>query len=138
MKINPSKSKAFSFTRGRVKEPLNYYSLRDQVIPEDRNCKYLGIILGSDLSWTVQVNSMVKKAWKALHLAMRIIKKGNSNTKSLAYTSIVRPILESGPARWDPYKEGQINALDGVQKKAAKFAHHTNDSNWKPWHRAER
>jgi len=61
---------------------------------------------------------------------MRILKKGNSNTKSLAYMSLVRPILEYGAACWDPYREGQISALDGVQKKAAKFAHHTNISNW--------
>jgi hypothetical protein len=30
----------------------------------------------------------------------------------------------------DPYRERQINALDRVQNKAAKFAHHRNDSNW--------
>jgi len=35
-----------------------------------------------------------------------------------------------GAASWDPYREGQISALDRVQKKAAKFAHHTNSSNW--------
>ena len=44
--------------------------------------------------------------------------------------SIVSPILEYGAACWDPYREGQITALDRVQKKAAKFAHHTNSSNW--------
>jgi hypothetical protein len=33
-------------------------------------------------------------------------------------------------ACWDPYTEGQITALDRVQKKAAKFAHHMNISNW--------
>ena len=33
---------------------------------------------------------------------MRIVKKGNKNTKSLAYTSLVRPILEYGVACWDP------------------------------------
>jgi hypothetical protein len=33
MKINPSKSKALSFTRVRVKDPLNY-TLRDEKIPE--------------------------------------------------------------------------------------------------------
>jgi hypothetical protein len=27
---------------------------------------------------------------------------------------------------WDPYREGQISALDKVHKKAAKFAHNTN------------
>ena len=61
---------------------------------------------------------------------MRILKKGKSNTKSLAYMSFVRPILEYGAACWDPYREGQISALDRVQKKAAKFAHHKNSPNW--------
>jgi hypothetical protein len=71
----------------------------------------------------------VKKAWKALHFTMRVLKKGTSNTKSLAYyTSLVRPILEYEAAFWDPYMEGQISALDRVQRKAAKLAHHRNDS----------
>jgi len=46
------------------------------------------------------------------------IKKGNSNTKSLAYMSLLRPILEYGAACWYPYREGQMIALDMVQKKA--------------------
>jgi len=54
-----------------------------------------------------QVNYTVKKAWKALHFTMQILKKGNSNTKSLAYMSLVRPILEYGAACWDLYREGQ-------------------------------
>jgi len=44
--------------------------------------------------------------------------------------SLVRPILEHGAACWDPYREGQISALDRVQKKATKFAHYTNSPNW--------
>jgi hypothetical protein len=114
MVINPAKSKAICFTRARVTEPLNY-SLRDIVIPEASSCKYLGIIFCSDLSWADQVNYTVKKAWKALHFTMRILKKGNSNTKSLAYTSLVRPILEYEAACSDPYRKGQINALDRVR-----------------------
>jgi len=92
MKINPSKSKAIRFTRARVKDPLNC-SLMGTLIPEVSSCKYLGIILRSDLSWADQVNNAVKKAWKALHFTMRLLKKCNSNTKSLAYMSLVRPIL---------------------------------------------
>jgi hypothetical protein len=72
----------------------------------------------------------VKKAWKTLHFTMRIPKNGNNNTKSLAYTSLVRPILECWAACRDPYREGEINGLHRVQKKAAKFAHHRNESNW--------
>jgi hypothetical protein len=61
---------------------------------------------------------------------MYILKRENSNTKSLAYTSLVWPILEYGAACWNPYREGQMNVLDQVQNKAAKFEHYRNDSNW--------
>jgi len=61
---------------------------------------------------------------------MRVLKTGSRNTKSLAYTSLVRPILENGSACWDPCREGQINALDRVQKKAAQFTNHVKDSDW--------
>jgi hypothetical protein len=70
------------------------------------NFKYLGIIL-----------------------ILRILEKGNSNTKSLTYTSLVRSILETGAT----CREGQMNALDRMQNKAAKFAHHRNDSKWDTW-----
>ena len=63
MKINPSKSKAIRFTRARVKEPLNY-SLMGTLILEASSCKYLGIILRSDLSWADQVNYAVKRPGK--------------------------------------------------------------------------
>ena len=74
MKINPSKSTAIRFTRARVKDPLNY-SLMGTLIPEASSCKYLGIILSSDLSWEDQVNYTVKKAWTALHFTMGILKR---------------------------------------------------------------
>ena len=61
---------------------------------------------------------------------MHILKKGNSSIKILAYMTLVRPVLEYGAACWDPYREVKIHALDRVQKKAAKFAYHMNESNW--------
>jgi len=57
MKINQRKSKATRFTRARVKDPLNY-SLMGTLIPEASSCKYLGIILRSDLSWEDQVKRL--------------------------------------------------------------------------------
>jgi len=113
------------FTRARVKGPLKY-SLLGKAVPEAISCKYLGIILRSDLTWADHVKYTVKKAWKALHFIMRISRKGNIKAKRLAYSSLFRPILEYGAACWDPYREGQIRDLDRVQRKAGKFAHHTN------------
>jgi hypothetical protein len=75
MKINPDKSKAVSFTRALVKVSLNYL-LVDQRNPQASSCKYLGIILRSDLNWADQVNYRVQKVWEALRFIMRILKKG--------------------------------------------------------------
>jgi hypothetical protein len=49
MKINQCKSKAVSFMRAQVKDSLNYY-LGDERVLEGSSCKYLGIIIRSDLS----------------------------------------------------------------------------------------
>jgi len=49
VKINPCKSKAIRFTRARVKIPLGY-SICDKKIHEKSSCKYLGIIIRSDLN----------------------------------------------------------------------------------------
>jgi hypothetical protein len=45
---------------------------------------------------------MVKEAWKALRFTMLILKEGNSNTRSLAYMLLVRPILEYALSCWGP------------------------------------
>ena len=58
LKINASNSKAVRFTRSRVKDPLDY-SLANLLIPEASSCRYLGIILRSDLSWADQIDYMV-------------------------------------------------------------------------------
>jgi len=83
MKIYLGKSKAASFTKARVKERIRYY-FGDQLILEARSFKYLGIIIRSDLNCADHVKYTLRKAWKALHFIMRILKKGNNNSHALA------------------------------------------------------
>jgi hypothetical protein len=111
MNINPDKSKSVSFTRARVKERLKYH-FGDQLIPKVNSFKYLGIIIRSDLNWSDNVNYTLWKVWKAVHFVMRSLQKGNNNTKHLTYKALVRPILDYGAMRWDPYREGHIGALN--------------------------
>ena len=111
MKINPDKRKTASFAKARVKELIKYY-FGDQLIPEASSFKYLGIIIHSDLNWTDHVNYTLRKAREARHFIMRILKKGNNNTKRLAYKALVRPILGYGAVSWDPHRKGQVSALN--------------------------
>ena len=50
--------------------------------------------------------------------------------RHLAYMALVRPILEYGAVCWDPYREGQVSALNRVQKRAAKFANNITEPGW--------
>jgi hypothetical protein len=50
--------------------------------------------------------------------------------KRLAYMSLVKSIPEYGAVCWDPYREWQVSALNQVQRRAAIFANHTNESGW--------
>ena len=113
-----------------VKERIRFY-FGDQLILKASRFKYFGIIICSDLNWTDHVNYTVRNAWKALHFMMRVQKKGNNNTKRLAYTAVVR---QTDTWVWSgvlgPYREGQVSALNGVQQGAAKFGNKKNDSDW--------
>jgi hypothetical protein len=60
---------------------------------------------------------------------MRIPKKGNNNTKHLAYMALVRPTLEYGAVCWDPCR-GQIGALNRVRGRAAAFAKNLDQTGW--------
>jgi len=83
----------------------------------------------SDLNWADHENYTPRKAWKTLHFIMHILKKGNNNMKCLAYTALVRPILEHGAVCWDPYR-GQESALNQLQKRVAKFPININEFGW--------
>jgi len=84
-----------------VKERIRYY-FGDQLIPVASSFKYLGIIIRSDLNWADHVNYTLRKAWKVLHFIICILKMGNNNAKLLAYTALVRLIIEYGAVCWDP------------------------------------
>jgi hypothetical protein len=120
MKVNERKSCSIAFCKTREVIGLNY-KLREVLIPQEQYCKYLGIYLNSSLGWAEQISNVTAKAWRSLHFIARILKKGSSKTKELAYLSLIRPLTEYGAVCWDPYRQNQIDALEHVQCRAAKF-----------------
>ena len=45
-----------------------------------------------------------------------------TKTKELAYTSLVRPLMEFAAPIWDPNRVKDINKLEMVQRRAARFS----------------
>ena len=82
---------------------------------------YLGIHLSNTLNWTNQTKVASTKAQHTLGVIRRNLNKCPTHIKAVAYTSLVRPILEYASAAWDPHSQNNINTLERIQRQAARF-----------------
>ena len=60
-------------------------------------------------------------AQPTLGVIMRNLNKCPTHIKAVAYTSLVRPVLEYASAAWDPHSQNNIKTLDKIQRQAARF-----------------
>ena len=74
------------------------------------------------------INNVTCKAMRSLNFIKRNLHKCTSNTKSLAYTSLVRPTLEYASSVWDPFQNKNILAIEMIQRRAARWV--KSDYNW--------
>ena len=51
----------------------------------------------------------------------RNLKVSSQSIRELAYKAFVRPILEYSSSVWDPYQQKDIDLLERVQRRAARF-----------------
>ena len=100
-------------------------------IPETVSCKYLGIILRSDLNSVDQVNYRAQKAGEAFHFVICVIKKGKQEHKKFSLNVIGTSSPSISVCVLGSCREGEIDALDRLQK-AAQFTNHTKNYDWKP------
>ena len=85
---------------------------------------YLGIHLsnrGPTLNWTAQTKAASTIAQQTLGVVRRNLNKCPTHIKAVAYTSLVRPILEYASAAWDPHSQNNIKTLERIQRQAARF-----------------
>ena len=67
------------------------------------------------------INSITNKANQSLDFLKRNLKIKSSAVKSHAYKAFVRPKLEYASAVWDPHTRTQINQIEKVQRRAARY-----------------
>ena len=61
------------------------------------------------------------QAQQTLGVIRRNLNKCPTHIKSIAYTTLVRPILEYASASWDPHCLKHIKILERIQRQAARF-----------------
>ena len=120
MRFNSSKCNIMRISRSR--DPLTkFYTLGGQVLQEVNDAKYLGITISNELSWSTHTANTVAKAGRTLGFLKRNLKSCPQALKETAYISLVRSVLEYGSAVWDPHLAKDINSLEAIQRKSARF-----------------
>ena len=121
MAFHPDKCSVLTITN--KKNPVKHnYLLHNHTLESVSSAKYLGITLQSDLKWTQHANNIVANANKSLGFLKRNLKTSNTNIKSQAYLSLVRPKLEYACSVWNPHTAEHCNKIEMVQRRAARYA----------------
>ena len=119
MKFNPSKCVILSISRST---PLfKIYSLCGTPLQHVSEAKYLGVTLSNDLQWNKHIQSLSSKASSTLGLLRRNLHGCPTKLREQAYVSLIRSKVEYCSAIWDPYLIKDINTIEAIQRRAARF-----------------
>lgn len=103
--------------------PTNY-TINNTNLSEVATIKYLGVYIDKRLSFDKHIHETCKRGTRILHMLMRSLKKARTKTKTIAYNTICRPILEYASQTWSPHLVKHINLLEAINRKAFRWAHH--------------
>ena len=123
MRFNPSKCQVINVTRRKQTIPTQYY-LHGTLLQSVDSAKYLGIDISHDLSWDDHINRTTKKANQTLGFLRRNIKVRSEPLRTNAYKALVRPQLEYGSEVWSPHTQSQIDQIEAVQRRSARWIKH--------------
>lgn len=101
--------------------PVKKYTFGGVELEQVEDIIYLGITSTNNLKWDKHLTTVSSKVSKALGIVRRNLYHCLRSVRETAYKTLVRPTLEYGSAAWDPYYEKDIQKLERVQRKAARF-----------------
>ena len=121
LRFNATKCNILRATHARKKIITKNYKLNGVSLAETSSTTYLGVELSADMNWNIHVKKTAAKGNQMLGVLHRNLKNCPRNLKDLAYKSILRLKLEYASSVWDPYTAENINKLEGVQRRSARF-----------------
>ena len=123
MHFHPQKCQTMHITNKR-NIIQSTYTIHNHKLQTTNTAKYLGIHIHSTLNWNTHINKTAQRANTTSAFLHRNIRTCPRKTKHLAYTTLVRPILEYASIIWDPHTASNINKLETVQRRSARHIMH--------------
>ena len=123
MRFNPSKCNVISIPPKNKAVIEHHYALHGQVLEQVDNAKYfnLGVTISNNLSWNKHIDNITAKGNRTLGFVRRNLKNCSRSVKTAGYTALVRPVIEYASTVRDPTTQTNINSLELIQRRAARF-----------------
>ena len=123
MHFHPQKCNVLPVERSinTKKTTLSDYFLHGHKLEKVENAKYLGVTLQNNMKFDVHIDNICTKANRMLGMLRRNLRSAPELTKESGYKSLVRPVLEYACSVWDPHTAKDINKIEAVQRRAARF-----------------
>ena len=118
MQFNAKKCYMISTEKGGI---LFFYTLNDHILQYVSTNPYLGVTLSEDLTFWRSCREHTKKGSRMLGFIQRNLKGSPSRLKELAYLTLVQSGLEYASVVWDPFLWREIDRLEKIQRRAARF-----------------
>ena len=122
MDFNPQKCKAMSVTNKR-KPVQQTYNIHHESLEKVTSAKYLGVTMQQNMKWNNHINQLSKKANSTRAFLQRNLRSCPRHVKILCYKTLLRPILEYGCEIWDPSTQANIQKLEMIQRRYARFVY---------------
>ena len=120
MSFNASKCEVIRVTKKRAPIASPYY-IHGSQLQQAIDGRYLGVHIHEKLSWNTHVAKTAQKANNSLAFLRRNLARCPQEIKAQCYQTLVRPILEYASLAWDPHTKTNIDHLETVQRRAARF-----------------
>ena len=104
------------------------YKLDGHTLKQVPSNPYLGVQIQEDLKWKEHINNVTKKASSTLGFLRRNLQHWPRECRKTAYITLVQSIMEYRAIILDPYNKNDINKLENLQWRGARFI--TKDYNF--------
>jgi hypothetical protein len=101
-----------------------FYQLDQHILEQVKTNPYLGLNISDDLKWSSHISKITSKASCTLGFLRKNLRQCPQECNKLAYLAMVRFTLEYGCLIWHPYTNKEIDKLESIQKRAARFIKH--------------
>ena len=121
MEFHPGKCQTLRITN-KIKPFFWTYKIHNIPISLVDSAKYLGVVIDSKLTWKKQYSSINQKCSSSLAFIRRNLPPScPRQVRERCFNTLVRPIAEYGCQVWDPHYNMDIQHLEKIQKRGARF-----------------